>query len=152
MKKDEKYIRRLIELRPMIFCLLAAIDLYGRDEAKKLAEKALQKYAEDRFVKPYKDIPMEKRWSHFQNQLIHNADDIEYSITKHDEKSVKVQYKRCIFFEIFKEHGLADFVPIYCRTDYAIGRAIHPNLNMSRTQTIADGGTFCDHNWTFEEE
>ena len=59
MKKDEKYIRRLIELRPMIFCLLAAIDLYGRDEAKKLAEKALQKYAEDRFVKPYKDIPMD---------------------------------------------------------------------------------------------
>jgi len=152
MNKDEKYKKRLAELQPLMFCLQAAIEMYGRDEAKRLAGKALEKYAEARFVEPYKNIPKENRWRQFKDELIHHADDIEYSIEKLDENSVKVQYKYCTFFEIFKDNGLADFVPIYCRTDFTTSRAIHPNLSLNRSQTIAGGATHCDHLWSFEQE
>jgi len=149
MKKDEKYKKRLAELKPLIFSLQSAIELFGRDQAKKLARFAFEKYAHDRFVKPYLDIPADRRWAAFRGNLLHNADDIEYSIEKSDDNMVKVKYRRCLFYEIFRDFGLEDFVPIYCQTDYTTASGISPDIEFSRTRSIAGGAAYCDHCWTY---
>jgi len=152
MTWDERYKQREAELKPMIFCLKAAIDMFGRKKAKELARLTLDKYADDRFVAPYENIPKDKRWTTFRDDIIHRADDIEYSIEKHNEQMVKVKYLRCMFFEIFKKYGLADFVPIYCQTDYTTCRKIDSNISMTHTQTIAGGASHCNHEWKYEPD
>jgi len=152
MSIDDRYKKRLAELKPLIFALQAAIELFGRDQAKRLAGAALKKYADDRFVKPYEKTPPDERWPVFRNNLIHNADDIEYSIEQHNDSMVKVRYKRCIFYEIFRDHGLKDFVPIYCGTDYSTATGIHPHLEFTRSQTLAEGAPYCDHCWTYKAD
>ncbi len=150
MTWEERYKLREAELKPLILCLKSAIELFGRQKARDLARLTLESYADDRFVAPYEDIPKDKCWSNFRDDIIHNADDIEYSIEKYGENMVKVKYVRCMFYEIFEEYGLGDFVPIYCQTDYATCRKIHPDIGMTRTQTIAGGATHCDHEWKFK--
>lgn len=152
MTKDERYQKRLVELKPLVFCIQSAIELFGRDEAKRLAKVAFDKYAEDLFVVPYKTLPMEERWPTFRDNIIKNADDVEYSIEKRDDDMVKVKYLRCLFLEVFRDYGLEDFVPLYCHTDYKYPAAIHPGITMTRTQTLAEGAPYCDHCWKFKPE
>jgi hypothetical protein len=152
MNKDEKYQKRLKELKPLIFSLQAAIELFGREKAKEMAELIFEKYAEERSVAPYKRLPQEKRWQVFRNHLLHNADDLEYSIEAVKSNMVKVKYLRCLFLEIFRDHDLEDFVPIYCRTDYTTAAKIDPQINFSRTQTLAEKAPYCDHCWTYKKK
>jgi hypothetical protein len=149
MSRDQKYQERLGELRPLIFSLQAAIELFGRERAKEMAKLALEKYAQARFVTSFDDIPMEERWEKFRGGIIHHADDIEYSVEKVDDSMIKIKYLRCIFLEIFRDYGLEDFVPLYCDTDYSTCRQIHPGISMTRTQTLAEGASFCDHYWVY---
>jgi hypothetical protein len=151
MTMDKKYRQRLKELKPLIYCIQSSIKLLGRAKAKELAKMTLEKYASERFVAPYKDIPLEKRWPGFLESVISNADGIEYSVEEYTSSMVKVKYKRCIFHEIFKDHGLADFVPLYCAIDYTTARAIDPKIKMTRTQTISLGAEYCDHCWEYED-
>jgi hypothetical protein len=152
MTWEEKLKNREAELKPLILCLKSAVDLVGRQKAKELARLTLEKYADDRFVAPYEDIPKDKRWSTFRDDIIHRADDIEYSIEKHDENMVKVKYMRCMFFEIFDKHGLGDFVPIYCQTDYTACKKVHPGISMTHSKTIAGGAPHCNHEWIYSPD
>ena len=150
MTKDDLYMERLKELQPLIFCIQSSVKLFGKKKAKELAKITLEKYANERFVVPYNDIPLEKRWPAFRDDVVKYADDMQYSIEKSSDIMVRVKYKRCIFHEVFKDHGLADFVPLYCATDYSTARAIDPKIKMTRTQTIASGAKYCDHCWEYE--
>ncbi len=106
MKKDNRYQQRLVELRPMIRFIEAAIETLGRDKAKELAVLAFEKYAYDRFVEDYQKLSMEKRWPIFRDGIIDYADGDTYSIEKYDETMVKIKYHRCVFLEIFRDFGL----------------------------------------------
>lgn len=152
MNKNDIYQARLAELKPMIFALRSAIELYGREKAKELAKATFEKYADDRFVQEYRKIPRDERWAKFQQDCLNWADDIQYSIDIHEENMVKVRYLWCVFFEIFKDHGLEDFVPLYCDTDFATCRKIHPDITLIRTETLAMGGPYCDHCWEYMPE
>ncbi len=152
MTKEKMYNERLVELRPLIFAIKTAIELYGREEAKKFAKTLFDRYAEDRFVTVFKDIPLDKRWQEFKNQTLEYADDISYSMVASDETMVKINYHWCVFYEIFKDYGLGEFVPLYCETDFDTCRKIHPGIKMTRTQILADGGDCCDHCWTYKPD
>lgn len=152
MTKEEIYNERQIELKPLIFALQAAIELHGRDKAKQLAKAAFDKYADDRFVQKYGNVPLDDIWHTFRNSVVEYADDVQYSIDVQEANRIKIKYHWCSFLEIFKDHGLADFVPLYCDTDFATCRKIHPGITLTRTQILADGGSCCDHCWTFNPE
>ncbi len=152
VNKDDIYQVRFVELKPLIFALQSAIELYGRDKAGELAKVTLEKYADDRFVAAFDDIPAEKRWEKFRDDVIQFADDKQYSIDAHDKNMVKIKYLWCAFLDIFKAHGLEDFVPLYCDTDYTTCQKIHAGITMTRTQTLADGAPHCDHCWTYNPE
>jgi hypothetical protein len=152
MNKNEIYQARLPELKPLIFALQAAIELYGREKAKELARVAFEKYAYDRFVAGYAQIPPAQRWAKFRDELLEYADDTQYAIDFQEKNRVKIKYQWCVFLEIFRDHGLADFVPLYCATDFTTCQQIHPGITMTRTQTLADGASCCDHCWTYHPE
>ncbi len=151
MKKDEILKQRLTELKPLAMCLQAAIELFGREKARELAKLALAKYAEDRFVKEFEDVSMDKRWSIFKNGVIKYADGVQYKIEKQEENLVKLKYLWCSFLEVFRKYGLEDFVPLYCETDYTTCRKIHPRIKMTRTKTLVESD-HCDHCWVYTPE
>lgn len=152
MTGDKKYLERLSELKPLIYCLQCAIELFGKDEAGKLAKVTLEKYARERFVAPYENIPPDERWPKFRDDIINNADDVQYSLEVHSENKVKIRHHRCIFMEIFRVFGLEEFVPYYCDTDYTTARAISPDIKFTRTQTVVSGAPYCDHCWEYRTE
>ena len=151
MTKDTLYQQCLKELKPMILTLQAALELFGEKQTERLAKTAIEKYAIDRFVRPYENIPLEKRWQTFRDNLIANADGKVYTIEESSENMIRAKFIRCLFLEIFREFGLERFVPIYCQTDHITAQLIHPNLTFRRTQTLAEGASFCNHQWIYNE-
>lgn len=149
MIEDEKYLERLMELRPLCRFIQTAVEQLGREKAKELAAVAFEKYACDRFVAPYNDTPMDERWEIFREAIINGADESTYVLERYDDFMVKIRYLNCTFLNIFREFGLEDFVPLYCQTDYITCRRIHHDIAMTRTQTLAEGAAYCDHCWTF---
>lgn len=152
MTREEIYKARLAELKPLIFALQSAIEVFGRDKAKELAEAAFTKYADDRFVREFRNIPLDERWAKFLEDRLNGADDIQYSIDMHEENMVKVRYLWCVFLDIFRKYGLEDFVPLYCETDFITCQKIHTGITLSRTETMAMGAPYCDHCWEFTPE
>ncbi len=149
MTEDENYPERLAELRPLCRFIQTAVEQLGREKAKELAAIALEKYACDRFVAPYIDTPMEERWEIFREAIIDGAGGDVYTLERFEDFMVKIRYLNCTFLNIFREFGLEEFVPLYCQTDYVTCRRIHPDIAMTRTQTLAEGAAYCDHCWTF---
>ena len=150
MTREEMYKQREVELKPLIMCLQSAIELYGHDQAKELGRATMEKYAYNRFVKEFEDIPMDQRWGIFREEVISHADDLVYTIDKHDDNSIRIKYHWCSFHEVFKAYGLEDFVSLYCDTDFTTCRKIHPDITMTRTKILPDGADFCDHSWTYK--
>jgi len=150
MKAEDKYLQRLMELKPLCLMIQAAIELWGRDQARELAVAGLNKYAHDRFVTPYDTVPTDQRWELFRNNIRIHANPEEYTIIEDTGNMIKLRYHRCFFLEVFRKFGLEDFVPLYCDTDFTTCRAIHSGITMTRTQTLADGAAYCDHCWRYD--
>jgi hypothetical protein len=150
MNREKLLEERRAELKPLIFCLQTAIELYGRDKAKELAQESFEKYAEDRFVRGYDIVPENQRWRRFKEDIEKLDDGTFYTVAVRSERMIKIKYVWCTFLEVFKEYGLEDFVPLYCDTDYRTCQKIHPGIKMTRTKTLADGDDHCDHCWTYE--
>jgi hypothetical protein len=150
MTRDEIYRERWGDLKALVFALQSAVELFGASEAKRFAKLLFERYAHDRFVTPFEAVPRDERWQRFREVCLAHADGVQYSIESQSENEVRIRYHWCTFWEIMKDHGLADFVPLYCETDYATCRAVHPGITMTRTQTLAEGGDHCDHCWRYE--
>ncbi len=150
MKDDEDYQERLQELLPMIRTIQAAIDIVGREKAREIAAAAFGKYAYDRFVRPYDTTPPAERWVEFRESIINGADEATYELEDYNENKVAILYHQCTFLDIFRDFGLADFVPLYCKTDFTTCKQIHPGIELSRTQTLAEGAPYCNHCWRFK--
>ncbi|UCD17795.1 MAG: L-2-amino-thiazoline-4-carboxylic acid hydrolase [Candidatus Zixiibacteriota bacterium] len=150
MTKDEQYQQRLVELKPLCLFLQAAVETLGRDRAREVATEAFDKYAFDRFVTFYNDIPRAERWQVFRDNVRKYAGLGFYTVEKDTDNMIKIHYHRCIFLEIFRDFGLEDFVPLYCDTDFTTCRKIDPDISMIRTMTLADGDPYCDHCWQYK--
>jgi len=152
MTKEEIYKARLVELQPLIFALQSAIEIFGRDKARELAEATFAKYADDRYVRDFENTPLDERWAKFVEDILNAADDNQYSVDLHEENMIKIRYQWCVFLEIFKKFGLEDFVPLYCETDFVTCQKVHPGINLIRTETLAMGAPYCDHCWEYAPE
>ena len=53
-----------------------------------------------------------------------------------------INYKECGLVKLYKAHGVEEFTPYLCLTDYSLLSLL--GIELKRTQTIANGGSFCD--------
>jgi len=68
--------------------------------------------------------------------------EIEYVIDDGDEFDFGVNYVQCGNYKFVKEHGGEDFAPYVCMSDIALSKAM--GWGLIRTQTLADGCSYCD--------
>ena len=57
-----------------------------------------------------------------------------------------INYKECGLVKLYKIHGLEEFTPYLCLTDYSLFSLL--GIELKRTQTIANGGSFCDFRYS----
>ena len=68
--------------------------------------------------------------------------EIEYLVGKGDDFDIGVNYHRCGNYDFAMKHGGAEFAPYICMSDIALSDAL--GWGLTRTQTLADGGSYCD--------
>ena len=67
---------------------------------------------------------------------------IEYIIGKNENFDIGVNYHGCGNYNFVMKHGGAEFAPFICMSDIALSDAL--GWGLTRTQTLADGCSYCD--------
>lgn len=121
-------------------------------EAWELCHQAICLYVQD--------IPKWKRWlfrrfmfSSFVKKIIERREntqergyfgefEIEYLVGKKENFDIGVNYHSCGNYNFAMKHGGKEFAPFICMSDIALSDAM--GWGLSRTQTLADGCSYCD--------
>ncbi len=76
-----------------------------------------------------------------------------YTITEDSDTKLEFCFTECLWVDVLKQLGfdgeLGD--QVFCHVDYAIAKAFHPNIKLTRTKTLMKGNFCCNHSYTWEE-
>lgn len=150
--KDPLYERAKSKIQLAVYFAKEMIEELGRDKALEIIGKAYQKYSNDTFSEPYLDIPLEKRFQIFKEDLKAKAEsDKHFTIEEDSDTLIKVRFNRCPYHEVYSDYGIPEVCQKYCDSDYEAFRKVHPKLRVTREHEIAYGDDYCDHCWSLEE-
>lgn len=150
--KDQHYERAKSKIQLAVYFAKEMIEELGREKALDIIGKAYQKYSNDTFPEPYLDIPLEKRFQKFKDDLKADAESETYlAIVEDTDTHIKVRFNRCPYYEVYADYGIPEVCQKYCDGDFEAFRKVHPKLRVTREHEIAYGDDYCDHCWTLEE-
>jgi len=150
--KDHLYERAKGKIQLAAYFAKEMIEELGKEKALEIIGKAYQKYSNDHLLEPYLDIPIDKRFQKFREDLKAEAGrDKLFTIVEDSNTHIKVKFNRCPYYEVYKDYGIPEVCQKYCDSDFEAFRKIHPKLRVTREHEIAYGDTYCDHCWTLEE-
>ena len=70
---------------------------------------------------------------------------LDYDVVEQSEDSFAIDVKGCRYAEFYKELGLTDLgYRMHCNRDFAMVAGFNDELELSRSQTIMEGGACCD--------
>ena len=128
------------------------IETLGKDKAMDIIGRAYQKYSNAHFSEPYLDMPMEKRFQAFKEDLKARAKENEHPVVvEESDRHIKVRFNRCPTYEVYKDNGIPEVCQKYCDSDFEAFPQIDPKIRVTREHEIAYGDSYCDHCWTLEE-
>ncbi len=149
---DQIYERAKGKIQLAVYFAKEMIEELGRERALEIIGKAYQKFSNDTFPEPYLDIPMEKRFQKFRDDLKAKAEqEAHLSIVEDSDRHIKVRFDRCPTYEVYADYGIPEVCQKYCDSDFEAFRHVHPKIKVTREHEIAYGDAYCDHCWTLEE-
>jgi predicted ArsR family transcriptional regulator len=149
---DQLYERAKGKIQLAVYFAKEMIEELGKERALEIIGKAYQKFSNDTFPEPYLDIPMEKRFQKFREDLKAKAEqEAHLTIVEDSDRHIKVRFDRCPTYEVYADYGIPEVCQKYCDGDFEAFRHVHPNIKVTREHEIAYGDTYCDHCWTLEE-
>ena len=149
-----KFLNTFLIVTAQELALYKAMKKHGKSasESWELCHQAIRLYIQA--------VPKWKRWlmrkfmfSNFvrkimarrenKQQIGHFGDfEIEYLVGNMDDFDIGVNYHGCGHYNFAMKHGGATFAPYICMSDIAFSDAL--GWGLSRTQTLADGFSYCD--------
>ena len=148
---DALYERVRQEIKLAVYFAREMYESLGKDRALEIIGRAYQNYSDDHMSEPYLDMPMEKRFSKFKENLKAEAErDKSFRIVEESDTHIKVKFHRCPYYEVYKEYGIPEVCEKFCDADFGAFRKVHPRLRLARTHEIPRGDSYCDHCWTLE--
>ena len=145
--------RRKIEagvLVPMVQAFQRAI---GKERANEIAREVIVELAREdgaRWAQQFgADLPGMERvsgvWAAGDSLRIEpvgkSADTLDFDVT------------RCKYAEYYKELGLPELGYLFhCNRDFAMVEGFSPGLRLKRTQTIMQGASHCDFDYTYDKD
>jgi len=151
--KDALYERSKGKILLAVYFAKEMIEELGKEKALEIIGRAYQKYSNDTFPLPYQDLPRDKVFKQFKDDLVTKAEQESHlSIVEESDRHIKVRFDRCPTYEVFADYGIPEVCQKYCDGDFEAFRHVHPGLKVTREHEIAYGDAYCDHCWTMEEE
>jgi hypothetical protein len=64
--------------------------------------------------------------------------------TQNNQEAIRFNMKSCYYFDTLSKLGVPELTASFCRVDDFIYTEMSPSIEWQRTQTIANGSTYCD--------
>jgi L-2-amino-thiazoline-4-carboxylic acid hydrolase len=135
-------------LIPVLKALRAEL---GEERANRLVLGALREWSRERWHRlgeRFPGSPKEKMdalsasvWPRFGNDV-----DIEW--LRNDSEAMECDITGCRYADFFRQIGEPELgVVLCCEDDFHITEVGSPEVELTRTQTIMEGATYCDFRW-----
>jgi hypothetical protein len=141
------------EAQVLIPVLQAARAELGEERANSLILGALRAWCRERFKQIGAHIlgtPKEK-WDTIKklDGARTRRHDLEFKILKWEPEAIEYDVSRCIYADFFRELGEPELgAVLICDADvYLVDQVTGPEVEYTRTQSIMEGGSFCDIRW-----
>ena len=70
---------------------------------------------------------------------------LELEVIEQSPERLSFNVVRCRYAEMYRDLGLADLgASLSCRRDFALAEGFSPDIQLTRTQTLMTGASFCD--------
>lgn len=70
---------------------------------------------------------------------------LEIQVIEQSPDRLSFDVTRCRYAEMYRSLGLADLgASLSCQRDFALAEGFHPGIELTRTQTIMGGASYCD--------
>jgi hypothetical protein len=78
---------------------------------------------------------------------------LERDILEQSETRYRLNVTRCKYAEMYRDMGLGEIGHLLsCQRDGTFCEGYDPRIKLKRTQTIMQGASYCDFDYTFEED
>lgn len=147
-------VRRQIEAEIVIPLIKAFMKEVGREKALEIAGKAIEEIAAESgemLAKMVNGNSLE----HFAKttDVFGRGGALDFQILESSPDRLALNITRCSFAQIVKDHGWNEFgYLLACGRDFAMIKGFNPKIKLTRTQTLMEGGQFCDFSCTIEED
>jgi L-2-amino-thiazoline-4-carboxylic acid hydrolase len=78
---------------------------------------------------------------------------LEIEILEQSPRQLSFNVTRCRYAEMYRDLGMADLgSSLSCQRDFALAQGFNPEIQLTRTQTIMGGASFCDFRFQLPEK
>jgi L-2-amino-thiazoline-4-carboxylic acid hydrolase len=141
------------EAQVLIPVLRAARTELGEEQANSLILGALRAWCRQRYRQIGADLPGSPREKYETlkelDGLRTRDSDLDFEILKWEPEAVEYDVSRCIYADFFRGLGEPELGAVLaCDSDvYLVEEVTGPDVEYRRTQSIMEGGSFCDIRW-----
>ena len=141
------------EAQVLIPVLQAARAELGEERGNRLILGALRAWCRERFKQVGARTPGTPREKWDTLKKLDGArtreHDLEFEIIKWEPEAIEYDVSRCLYAELFRELGEPELgAVLVCDSDlYLVEQVTGPEVEYTRTQSIMQGGSFCDIRW-----
>jgi len=126
----------------------------GKDKAFALVSQPLRDYVRSVYLKIGEQKPGDARqkWEGVWDELRPRIGDaVNREFIRDDNEAREYNVTRCKYAEFFKSLGEPEIGEILlCDFDFYIAEVGAPNVELTRTQTIMNGASYCDFRYCFK--
>jgi predicted ArsR family transcriptional regulator len=138
--------RREVEARILAPLLEALGEEFGREEVLKVVRATIIQIARQQGAE-LKEVVGGESIDHFADSLRFWTQDnaLEIRVLEQSEQRFDFNVTRCRYAELYHALGIPELGTLLsCNRDYALIEGFNPDVDLTRTQTIMEGATYCD--------
>jgi hypothetical protein len=147
-------VRREIEALIVAPLIKAFIAEFGEEKTFKIAGEVMRSLARES-GKALSAMAGGNSIEHYQKILpfFSRGGALDMEILETGGKTAAFNVTKCKYAEMYKELGLEAFGALLsCGRDHAMIEGFNPGIKFTRTQTIMEGGDYCDFRLSLDEE
>jgi hypothetical protein len=138
--------RRKIEGRVLIPFIQVLRDRFGQSAMREVVDETIRRFAAEdgtRWAATYGKSTASLRT--VAQELWAGGGAMDVTVVAESDDRLDFNVTRCQYAEFYKELGLADLgFRVHCNRDHAMLASFNDELELSRSQTIMEGGACCD--------
>ncbi len=146
--------RREIEARIVAPLLEALGREFGRERVVEIAREVIVQIAREQGAQLAEGV-QGRTLAHFAETLEHwkKDDALRIEVVEQTEDKFSFNVTRCRYAEMYKALGISELGAVLsCNRDFALIQGFNPEVNLTRTQTIMEGASFCNFRYRLKQE